>query len=106
MGFKLKLDPEGRIVKPKARLVARGFLQMQGIDYTKVFAPVARHETVRVIVSLASCKGWSLTHLDVMSAFLNGALEETVFVTQPPGFELAGKEDMVYKLHKVLYGLK
>lgn len=104
--FKLKLDPEGRIVKHKARLVARGFLQKQGVDYTEIFAPVARHETVRVIVSLASNKGWSLTHLDVKSAFLNGALEETVFVTQPPGFELEGKEEMVYKLNKALYGLK
>jgi hypothetical protein len=73
---------------------------------SKVFSPVARHETIRLVVALASMKNCHMYHLDVKSAFLNGPLEETVYVTQPPGFEIAGKENLVYKLHKALYGLK
>jgi hypothetical protein len=104
--FKTKLKPDGRISKHKARLVARGFLQKQGIDYNEVFAPVARHETIRLVVALANMKNWPMYHLNVKSAFLNGPLEETVYVTQPPGFEITGRENLVYKLHKALYGLK
>jgi len=104
--FKVKLNPDGQVSKHKARLVARGFLQKQGIDYNEVFTLVARIETVRLVTVIACKNEWSLYHLDVKSAFLNGPLEEVVFVSQPPGFEIAGKEDMVYKLHKALYGLK
>ncbi|KAK2398342.1 putative mitochondrial protein [Trifolium repens] len=104
--FKVKLNPDGTISKHKARLVARGFLQKHGIDYNEVFAPVARIETVRLVVALACRNKWLLYHLDVKSAFLNGPLEEEVFVSQPPGFEIKGKENMVYKLYKALYGLK
>ncbi|KAK2443673.1 putative mitochondrial protein [Trifolium repens] len=104
--YKTKLNPDGSISKHKARLVARGFLQKEGIDYNEVFAPVARHETIRLVVTLANLRGWGLYHLDVKSAFLSGPLEENVYVKQPPGFEIAGKENMVYKLHKALYGLK
>ncbi|PNX99967.1 retrotransposon-related protein [Trifolium pratense] len=104
--FKLKLNPDGTVSKDKARLVARGFLQKHGIDYNEVFAPVARIETVRLVVALACKSRWSLYHLDVKSAFMNGPLDEEVFVSQPPGFEVHGKENMVYKLYKALYGLK
>ncbi|PNX76333.1 putative LRR receptor-like protein kinase [Trifolium pratense] len=104
--FKVKLNPDGTISKHKARLVARGFLQKHGIDYNEVFAPVARLETVRLVVALACKNRWLLYHLDVKSAFLNGPLEEEVFVSQPPGFEIKWKENMVYKLYKTLYGLK
>ncbi|KAK2405219.1 hypothetical protein QL285_054482 [Trifolium repens] len=104
--FKVKLNPDGTISKHKARLVARGFLQKHGIDYNEVFAPIARIETVRLVVALACRNKWLLYHLDVKSAFLNGPLEEEVFVSQPPGFEIKGKENMVYKLYKALYGLK
>jgi len=71
-----------------------------------VFAPVARIETVRLVIVIACKNEWSLYHLDVKLAFLNGPLEALVFVSQPPGFEIAGKENKVYKLHKALYGLK
>lgn len=71
-----------------------------------MFAPVARLETIRLVVALACKRRWPLHHLDVKPAFLNGPLEEVVFVSQPPGFEVQGKENMVYKLHKALYGLK
>jgi hypothetical protein len=104
--YKTKLNPDGSVSKYKARLVARGFLQKQGIDCDEVFAPVARHETVRLVVAIANLKNWPLYHLDVKSAFLNGPLEESVYVTQPPGFEVDGKKELVYKLHKALYGLK
>jgi len=104
--FKVKLNLDGSISKHKARLVARGFLHRYGVDYNEVFAPVARLETIRLVVALASSKNFSLSHLDVKSAFLNGPLEEDVYVTQPLGFEVKGKERMVYKLHKALYDLK
>ena len=73
-------------MKFKARIVAKGYVQRQGIDYEDVFAPVARIEIVRVILSLAGTNGWWVHHLDVKSAFLNGKLEEEVYVTQPEGF--------------------
>ena len=104
--FKLKLKPDGSVAKHKARLVARGFLQRAGLDYSEVFAPVARLETIRLVIALAHNRDWSLYQLDVKSAFLNGTLEEEVFVKQPPGFEIKGKEDKVFRLHKALYGLK
>jgi len=93
--FKLKLNPEGKIVKHKARLVARGFLQKEGFDYTEVFSPIARHETIILVIAVATSKVWPLYYLDVKSAFLNGTLEENVYVTQPPGFTIKGKEDKV-----------
>lgn len=104
--FKVKLNPNGSISRHKARLVVRGFMQKEGLDYSEVFAPVARMETIRLLVALASWRGWKLWQLDVKSAFLNGPLEEEVYITQPPGFELKGSEDKVLKLKKALYGLK
>ncbi|GAU50842.1 hypothetical protein TSUD_232190 [Trifolium subterraneum] len=104
--FKIKRNPDGGIVKHKARLVARGFLQQQGIDYNEVYAPVARMETIRLVIAIASSMNWSLSHMDVKSAFLNGPLEEEVYVSQPPGFEVDAQKDKVYKLQKALYGLK
>jgi hypothetical protein len=101
----LKLNPNGIVSKHKARLVATSFLQKHGADYNEVFALVARIETVRLVVALACKNSWPLHNLDVKSTFLNGSLEEEVFVSQPPGFEIRGKENMVYKLHKALYGL-
>nr|KYP61818.1 Retrovirus-related Pol polyprotein from transposon TNT 1-94 [Cajanus cajan]KYP63036.1 Retrovirus-related Pol polyprotein from transposon TNT 1-94 [Cajanus cajan] len=104
--FKTKFKSDGSIAKHKARLVAKGFMQKEGIDYSEVFAPVARLETVRLIVALASWRNWKLWQLDVKSAFLNGPLDEEVFVTQPPGFICKGKELKVLRLKKALYGLK
>ncbi|KAK2352556.1 putative mitochondrial protein [Trifolium repens] len=104
--FKLKTNLDGSIAKHKARLVARGFLQQQGIDYTEVYAPVARMETIRLVVAITSSFNWPLFHMDVKSAFLNGPLEEEVYVLQPPGFEVESDRDKVYKLEKALYGLK
>jgi hypothetical protein len=71
-----------------------------------VFAPVARLETVRLLIAVAAQQGWEIHHSDVKSAFLNGELEEEVYVVQTPGFEQKGKEEKVFKLRKTLYGLR
>ncbi|BBN67359.1 transposable element gene [Prunus dulcis] len=97
---------DGSIQKNKARLVAKGYAQKPGIDYNETFAPVARLDTIRTIVALAAKNNWKLYQLDVKSAFSNGVLEEEVYIEQPDGFLVKGKEDKVYKLHKALYGLK
>ncbi|BBG96481.1 transposable element gene [Prunus dulcis] len=104
--FKTKLNLDGSVQKNKARLVAKGYVQKPGIDYNETFAPVARLDTIRTLIALAAQKGWKLYQLDVKSAFLNGKLQEEVYVEQPEGFVIQGKEDRVYRLHKALYGLK
>ncbi|KAJ4764255.1 polyprotein [Rhynchospora pubera] len=104
--YKTKTNPDGSVQKCKARLVAKGYSQQPGIDYQETFAPVARHETIRMLIALAAHKGWKLYQLDVKSAFLNGVLKEEVYVVQPQGFEVEGEEEKVYKLKKALYGLK
>jgi Reverse transcriptase (RNA-dependent DNA polymerase) len=104
--FKLKKNAEGKLMKHKARLVAKGYVQQQGIDFDDVFAPVTRMETIRLIVVVAVQQGWLLHHMDVKCVFLNGELKEEVYVMQPPGFEVKGKEQHVLRLHKALYGLK
>lgn len=104
--FKLKRDEAGAIVKHKARLVARGFMQQEGIDFDDAFAPVARMESVRLLLALAAQEGWHVHHMDVKSAFLNGDLKEEVYVRQPPGFVIPGKEGKVLRLRKALYGLR
>ncbi|KAK2438205.1 putative mitochondrial protein [Trifolium repens] len=103
--FKLKTNPDGSIAKHKARLVARGFLQRQGIDFIEVHAPVARMEIIRLVVAITSSYDWPLFHMDGKSAFFNGPLQE-VHVLQSPGFEIESDKDKVYKLEKALYGLK
>nr|GFA18477.1 ribonuclease H-like domain, reverse transcriptase, RNA-dependent DNA polymerase [Tanacetum cinerariifolium] len=99
-------DPSGNILKHKARLVAKGYVQKPGVDFDEVFAPVARIETIRILLALVSSHGWRVHHLDVKSAFLNGWLEEEVYVTQPEGYVKANHPEKVYKLSKVLYGLR
>jgi len=78
--FKLKKNSAGEVIKHKARLVVKGYVQQEGIDFDEVFAPVARLDTVHVILALAANQGWQVHHLDVKSAFLNGELEEEVYV--------------------------
>lgn len=104
--YKTKLNELGEVDKFKARLVVKGYSQQQGIDYQEVFAPVARMDTLRMIIAFAAASGWKLYQLDVKSAFLYGELEEDVFVEQPLGYEKTGNENILYKLKKALYGLK
>jgi len=104
--FKVKRDEHGAIVKHKAHLVAKGYVQRPGIDFTEVFAPVARLESVRVLLAVAAHEGWEVHHMDVKSTFLNGELQEEVYVAQPAGFVVEGAEHKVLKLKKALYGLR
>ncbi|KAJ9566962.1 hypothetical protein OSB04_002928 [Centaurea solstitialis] len=100
-----KKDERGIVIKNKARLVAQGYTQEEGIDYDDVFAQVARIEAIRLILAFASYKRFKVYQMDVKSAFLYGKIEEEVYVCQPPGFEDPKFPDKVYKLRKALYGL-
>jgi len=104
--FKNKQGEDGMVVRNKARLVAQDYSQQEGIDYEETFAPVARLEAIRIFLAFAASKGFKLYQMDVKSAFLNGFIEEEVYVKQPPGFESPKFPDRVFKLQKALYGLK
>ena len=104
--FKNKADEQGNITRNKARLVAQGYNQEEGIDYEETFAPVARLEAIRILLAYACFHNFKLYQMDVKSAFLNGFIKENVFVEQPPLFQHEKFPDHVYKLKKALYGLK
>jgi hypothetical protein len=104
--YKVKRNEHGVIVKHKARLVAKGYVQRPGIDFEEVYAPVARLESVRLLLAVAAQEGWEVHHMDVKSAFLNGDLVEEVYVAQPAGFVVKGAEHRVLRLKKALYGLR
>jgi len=104
--FRNKLNEQGEVTKNKARLVAQGYSQQEGIDYIETFAPVARLKAIRLLISYAVNHGIILYQMDVKSAFLNGVIEEEVFIKQPLGFEDLKHPNHVYKLNKSLYGLK
>ncbi|GKA45967.1 putative ribonuclease H-like domain-containing protein [Tanacetum coccineum] len=103
--FKNKKDERGIVIKNKARLVAQGYTQEEGIDYDEVFAPVSRIEAIRLFLAYASFKDFVVYQMDVKSAFLYGKIEEEVYVYLPPGFEDLDFPDRVYKVEKALYGL-
>ena len=104
--FRNKMDELGNVVRNKARLVAQGYNQEEGIDFDETFAPVARIEAIRLLLAFACHMNFKLFQMDVKSAFLNGFIQEEVYVEQPPGFEDHGKPNHVFKLQKALYGLK
>jgi hypothetical protein len=104
--YKTKKNAKGEVQRFKARLVTKGYKQREGIDYGEVFAPVARLETIRLMISLPAQHRWKIYQLDVKLAFLNGFLEEEIYVEQPLGYIEAENESKVYKLKKALYGLK
>ena len=104
--YKIKRKKDGSLDRYKARLVAKGFKQRYGIDYEDTFSPVIKHSTIRIILSLAIFRGWSLRQLDVQNAFLHGYLYEDVYMQQPPGYEDPAKPNYVCKLDRALYGLK
>jgi hypothetical protein len=104
--FKIKHVVDGSIDKYKARFVARVFSQKEGIDYEETFAPVARYTSIRTIIALAAKMKWKLHQMDVKIAFLNGVIEEEVYIDKSQGFEVEDKKSHVFRLKKALYGLK
>jgi len=104
--FKKKRNPDGSVARYKARLVARGFTQTKGIDYNATFAPVVKYNTLRLLLALAAYYDWEIQQMDFETAFLNGDLEEDIYMSQPEGFQIPGAEGKVVKLRKALYGLK
>jgi hypothetical protein len=104
--FKVKRHADGSVECYKARLVAKGFHQRHGLDYDETFNPVIKPTIVHLVLSIAVSKGWCIRQADVKNAFLNGALQETVFMKQPPGFVTSTQPQHVYRLQKALYGLK
>ncbi|GJT96501.1 putative ribonuclease H-like domain-containing protein [Tanacetum coccineum] len=103
--YRNKKDERGVVVRNKARLVAQGHRQEEGIDYDEVFAPVARIEAIRIFLAFASYMGFIVYQMDVKSAFLYGKIDEEVYVSQPPGFLDPKYPQKVYKVVKALYGL-
>jgi hypothetical protein len=104
--YRNKENEDGIVVKNKSRLVAQGYTQVEGLDFDETFAPVARLEAIRILLSYACSRNIKLYQMDVKSVFLNGKISELVYVEQPPGFEDPTKPNHVYKLSKDLYGLK
>ena len=101
-----KLDADGNLKRRRARLVEKGFTQVKGVDYEEVFAQVAKYTTVRIMIAYATIRKMKMLTLDVKAAFLNGKLDETIYMEQPMGYLVPGKEKLVCRLRKALYGLK
>jgi histone deacetylase 1/2 len=104
--FKVKRHANGNIERYKARLVAKGFKQQYGLDYEDTFSPVVKPTTICLLLYLVVTHGWVLRQLDIQNAFLNGVLEEELFMCQPPGFEDPTCPHHLCKLVKAIYGLK
>jgi hypothetical protein len=104
--FKNKVNEDGQIIRNKERLVCKGYAQVEGIDFEETFSPVARLEAIRMFLAFACFKNFKIYQMDVKSTFLNGNLEEEVYIEQPEGFMLSENKDYVCKLKKALYGLK
>ena len=104
--YKIKHVADGSIEKYKAIFVARGFPQKEGIDCKETFSPVTRHTSIRTIMALASMMKWDLNQMDVETSFLDGMIQEEVYIENPQGFEVEDKVTHVCKLKKDLYGLK
>ena len=104
--FKKKSDAEGKVERYKTRLVAQGFAQKYGQDYDETFCPVVWFESVRTVIALAAKYGLKLHQMDITTAVLNGDLKESIYMKQPEGCAVKGKEKLVCKLKKSLYGLK
>jgi hypothetical protein len=106
MGIRKKQDEHGVVTRNKARLVAKGYSQVEGLDFDETFAPVARLESIRMLLAYATHHGFKIYQMDVKNAFLNGPIKEEVYMEEPPSFESEEYPNHVYKLYKVLYGLK
>ena len=96
--YKVKQGSDGSVEKYKARFVAWGFSQIEGIDYEETFAPVTRYSSIMTIFPLSAQMGWNIHHMDVKTAFLNGIIEEEVYIEQPKGFEIFGSDSHLCRL--------
>jgi len=104
--YKVKKATYGSVEKHKARFVAHGFSWVEGIDYDETFAPVAKYSWIRSILALLAQMGWKICQMDVKTTFLNGMIEEEVYIVQPEGFETFYNESHVFRIKRVLYRLK
>jgi hypothetical protein len=104
--YRVKTHADGTVDRYKARLVAKGFKQHYGIDYEDTFSLVVKSATIKLVLTVAVSRGWSLRQLDVKNVFLHDVLEEEVYMKQPLGFENSQTPHYVCKLDKALYGLK
>jgi hypothetical protein len=104
--FRNKLNEDGQVTRNKSRLVCKGYAHVEGIEFEETFSPVARMEAICLLLSYACSKNIKMYQMDVKSYFLNGELEEEVYIEQPEGFQLSENADYVCKLKKALYGLK
>jgi hypothetical protein len=104
--FKIKYNADGLVERYKARLVAKGYAQKEGIDYNETFALVAKMTSICILLALIAIEDLEVHQMDVKTTFLNGDLEEEIYMDQPKGYISEGEEQLVYKLSKTLYGLK
>ena len=104
--YKVKHAADESVEKYKVRFVAKGFSQKEGIDYEETFAPVAKYSSIWTNISLAAEMGWCFHQMDVKTTFLNGVIEEEVYIEQPEGFDVKNRVMHVCRLHRALYGLK
>ena len=104
--YKIKHATYGSIDKYKARFVARSFFQLEGINYEETFAPTSIYTTIQLLISLATSMGWYIHQMNVKTTFLNGSIDEEVYIEQPLGFEVNDRETDVCRLKKALHGLK
>lgn len=104
--FKLKLHPNGTIAKHKARYVAKGYTQTEGVDYNETYAPTGRLASFRILVAIAAAKGWDIEQMDAIAAFLNSDLQEVIYLELPEGYDEEKSQGKVARLCKALYGLK
>jgi len=104
--YKVKYNQDGSIEKFKARLVAKGYSQVPGVDFKETFSPTVRFESVRFLLALAAAPGLELHQVDIKTAFLNGDVEEELYMEQPEGYVVPGEERKVCRIRRALYGLK